>query len=295
VCTDVGAVADVRAHVDGQCPCAGATHHRAYVRCAVAVARAAVTAGRLPKACKATVKHCAAKSTCGRPGFVSCCRTTAEGVQKCAVKPTAGACKAPKGGTACVGDLPSCCDACGGETCPAPTTTSTTTILGTTTPGGSSSTTTTSPPVLQCLVDADCPAATACDGLPRCIAGVCVAGAPSSCADGTPALWIGTASSFFGFADIELTICAVDGFISGTFACWSDFLPCFGAESPLSGATIVGGDGVTILFGPVIFGTGDTCTFQGLLVGPTMGGGFVCVDPFGFIVTAGTWNASRCP
>jgi plastocyanin len=302
-CTDAEAVAAVRAQVDARCPCVGAAHHRAYVRCAVAVAQEAVTTGRLPKACKAAVKHCAAKSTCGRPGFVTCCRSTLEGGQTCGIKPSAVACKVPKGGTACVGDQPSCCDACGGATCPPPatSTTSTSTTLGPTTPtgmpAGSSSTTTTStqPPLLECLADADCPAGNVCDGFPRCLTGVCVAGAPQFCPDGTPALWVGTASSFTGFVDLEFAICAADGFVSGTFACLSDFLPCFAVESPIFGSTGVSVDGVTILFAPFVFATGETCTFDGLLVGLTMGGEFVCVDPFGFVVSAGTWNASRCP
>ena len=292
-CTDAEAVANARVQVDAECPC-GAAHHRAYVRCAAAVARAAVSAGLLPKACKATVKRCAAKSTCGRPRSVTCCRTTAKGVQMCSIKPTGVACKPPKGGSSCVGDRPSCCDACGGAVCPSPatTTTSTNTTLRPTAP---TTTTSTPPLLLECLVDVDCPLANVCDGLPRCVGGVCLAGAPSFCPDGTPALWVGTASSLTGLVNLEFAICAADGFVSGTFECLSDFLPCFAVESSIFGTTFVSVDGLTILFDPLVFATGDSCTFDGLLVGRTMGGDFVCVDPFGFIVSAGTWDASRCP
>jgi len=304
VCNDPQAVAAVRAQIDGACACASAPSHGKHVRCAARAIAAAAKAGALPAACKLVAKRCAAKSTCGRPGFVTCCRTSARGVQQCSIKPSVAACEPPKGGSACVGDRPSCCDACGGATCPPPaptTTTSTSTTLRPTTPtrppGGNPSATTTSTtlPLLQCFADADCQVATPCDGLPLCIGGVCVAGTPALCPDGTSALWVGTATSLTGLVDIEFMICPADAFVSGTFVCLSDFAPCFAVESAIFGTTFVSVDGITILFAPLVFATGDTCTFDGLLDGLTMGGDFVCVDPFGFVVSAGTWNASRCP
>jgi hypothetical protein len=60
---------------------------------------------------------CAARSTCGKPGFVTCCRTTAKGVTKCSIKHGAAKCTAPKHGGATVGTHASCCDACSGSTC----------------------------------------------------------------------------------------------------------------------------------------------------------------------------------
>jgi hypothetical protein len=43
---------------------------------------------------------------------VTCCKTTAKGKQSCSVKPSAEACKPPKGGTATAGASESCYDAC---------------------------------------------------------------------------------------------------------------------------------------------------------------------------------------
>ena len=129
-CADASAAAAVRATITAACPCAQATSHRTYVKCAARVVKQAVSAGTLPKSCRGAVKKCAANSTCGRSGAVTCCRTTAKGVQKCSVKRSAAACKAPKGGTACVGSQSSCCDACHGTPCaavaPSPETTTTT-------------------------------------------------------------------------------------------------------------------------------------------------------------------------
>ena len=60
-------------------------------------------AGTLSKDCKRAVKDCAARSTCGKPGFVTCCRTRATGTTKCSTKSSAALCRPPKKGTACVG------------------------------------------------------------------------------------------------------------------------------------------------------------------------------------------------
>ena len=119
-CPDARAAAAVQAAVDSDCNCRGAKAHGAYVRCAVGVAKAALKAGRLPTTCKRAVKACAARSTCGRPGFVTCCRTHARGATKCSIERSAAACKPPQGGRACVGQRPSCCDACTSSGCAAP-------------------------------------------------------------------------------------------------------------------------------------------------------------------------------
>src|SRR5439155_13542474 len=74
----------------------------------------------LPKRCKGAVKACAARSTCGKPGFVNCCRTTAKGTTKCSTKSSAALCKPAKHGLACVGQRPSCCDACVSGGCAVP-------------------------------------------------------------------------------------------------------------------------------------------------------------------------------
>src|SRR5579875_2494547 len=86
-CSDPAAVAATRAAAETTCPCATATNHGQYVKCVAGVAKAAVAAGTVPK---------------------------------CSTKSSAAACKAPKGGTACVGVHPSCCDACTATGCASP-------------------------------------------------------------------------------------------------------------------------------------------------------------------------------
>jgi hypothetical protein len=122
---DDAAVAATRAQVEAQCPCAAATNHGAYVKCAKGVINAAVANDTLPTQCKGEVRRCAAKSTCGRPGAVTCCRTNAKGVTKCSIKKDATKCRAPKGGSACLGLMSSCCGACLATGCAGPTPTPT--------------------------------------------------------------------------------------------------------------------------------------------------------------------------
>jgi len=134
-CNDSVALASMRAAADLQCPCATAVGHAPYVHCVARVAKAEVKSGSLPKQCRAAIVRCAKKSTCGAAGFVTCCRTSAKGTTKCSVKSSAAKCAPPMGGSACVGTVPSCCDACGAGSCPATTPTTmaggtTTTMLG---------------------------------------------------------------------------------------------------------------------------------------------------------------------
>lgn len=146
-CTNPSAVAATRTMVDAQCPCATATSHREYVKCVAVATKSAMASGSLPKQCRRAVVHCAAQSTCGRPGFVSCCRTTAKGVAKCSIKPDARKCTAPKGGAGCVKSVASCCDACSAGGCPVSTTT--------TMPGGLTTTTTIAPQTHTVMVGQD--------------------------------------------------------------------------------------------------------------------------------------------
>jgi plastocyanin len=132
-CTDAAAVASTRAAADVQCPCATASGHKPYVQCVARIARAAAMSGSLPRQCKAAVVRCARKSTCGAPGFVTCCRTTATGSTKCSVKSSQATCTAPRGGSACVGAVPSCCDSCSAGGCVGATTTTITSGATTTT------------------------------------------------------------------------------------------------------------------------------------------------------------------
>ena len=146
---DADQVAAVRALAAEQCDCGSASNHGKYVSCVARVVDAAVKDGSLRPECSDAVVHCAAVSTCGRRGFVTCCRADAHGHTSCTVKHGDKACKAPHGGTACVGSVSSCCDACGASgTCPPPggTTTTTaappaTTTTSTTAPAGTTTTT----------------------------------------------------------------------------------------------------------------------------------------------------------
>jgi len=142
---DADQIAIVRAMAAGECDCASAASNGDYVNCVDAVADAAVADGSLRPECEDAVLSCAAQSTCGRPGFVTCCRTNRNGQTSCSIKSAAAFCKAPPRGTACVGSVPSCCDACGpGGSCPPPGSTTTTRPPTTTTT--TASTTTTQPP-----------------------------------------------------------------------------------------------------------------------------------------------------
>ncbi len=110
---DAADVAAARAAVAAKCDCSGPNHGQ-YVRCAADQARLTL----VNQQCRGAVVKCAAKSTCGKAGFVTCCRTNAGGVTKCSIKASATKCTSPKGGSACVGNFPSCCDACSTGGCP---------------------------------------------------------------------------------------------------------------------------------------------------------------------------------
>src|SRR5206468_3738185 len=85
-CTDIAAVCATRDKAEIQCPCAAATNHGQYVRCVAGVAKGEVDALRLPRPCKSSVVRCAARSTCGKPGFVTCCRTDSVGKIHCSIR-----------------------------------------------------------------------------------------------------------------------------------------------------------------------------------------------------------------
>jgi hypothetical protein len=114
---DAVALSDAAAQVASDCDCAALTHG-AYVSCALHVARERARAGTLPRQCTGTVARCAARSTCGRPGSVTCCGENQHGAT-CRIAPSASSCRA-HGGTP--GECASCCDTCA-------TTCSTTTTL----------------------------------------------------------------------------------------------------------------------------------------------------------------------
>ncbi len=165
---DAQAVADAREQVQIDCPCAAAPSHGAHVRCAADVAAERIGLGLLPRQCRSAVKRCAARSTCGKPGFVTCCRER-NGVTKCRTARDAARCTAD-GGTP--SSCSSCCDACT-SACGTTSTTSSTTVT--------TSTSTTATTVAACggvegpdLCWGECPPDTVCavvSGQCGCIAG----------------------------------------------------------------------------------------------------------------------------
>jgi hypothetical protein len=112
---DAADVARAHAAVAANCDCAGASNHGQYVKCVTEQANMTLT----NPSCKGAVVKCAARSTCGKPGFVTCCRTSAKGVTKCSTKSGADRCNPPRGGSACVSTFASCCDACTATGCAA--------------------------------------------------------------------------------------------------------------------------------------------------------------------------------
>lgn len=140
---DAAPIAAARAAVVATCDCAGAASRGDYVRCSRDVLQTRIDAAQLNAGCQGVVQRCAARSTCGRPGTVTCCRTSASGRTSCHVKRDASHCRAPNGGAACVGTVTSCCDACTTTGCTPPPTPSPTpspgptpTSCGGTCPGG---------------------------------------------------------------------------------------------------------------------------------------------------------------
>src|SRR5262249_20513299 len=108
------AVADALAAAEAQCNCGGAQSNGDFVSCVAEVARQRANAHQLPNQCRGRVQECAAQSTCGRPGAVTCCRTDSSGVSHCSIKSDASECDAPDGGSVCTSTFPSCCTACQG-------------------------------------------------------------------------------------------------------------------------------------------------------------------------------------
>jgi len=141
-CSDEAAVAAARAAAEATCDCDGSGTHGEYVSCVNDVARERVAAGTLPANCKGEVTRCAAKSTCGKPGFVTCCRVDKKGKVKCSIKKSAEKCQSSTKTIACVGSSESCCDACDGA-CGG---TTTSTVAPTTTSSAPAPTTSTSAP-----------------------------------------------------------------------------------------------------------------------------------------------------
>src|SRR5437667_361109 len=134
-CSDPAAAAAVRA----ECDCASANNHGAYVSCVAHATNAAVKDGTLPEDCASTVMNCASNSTCGKPGFVTCCETDASGTTKSTTTTT---------GTTGTSTTTSTTTTTG--TTATTTTTSTTNTTGTTATTTTTSTTTTTVSSCSC-------------------------------------------------------------------------------------------------------------------------------------------------
>ncbi len=118
----------VQAAIDQACPCAAATNHGRYVRCVAHARKILAANGTLPRRCKGRVVSCAARSTCGLAGAVTCevpdstctsgtcaddpsmsCTQASDCGTSCSVASSASACQSA-GGT--VGTGTSCCPNC---------------------------------------------------------------------------------------------------------------------------------------------------------------------------------------
>ena len=119
----------VQAAIATRCPCDSDNHGR-YVSCVAHVVRELAGAGTIPINCKGKVVRCAAKSVCGKEGFVTCqiptdtcdlttfhcvespdiaCLTDLDCGAKCRIKSSGDRCTALGG---FVGTATSCCTAC---------------------------------------------------------------------------------------------------------------------------------------------------------------------------------------
>jgi len=77
-----------QAAIAARCPsCDGADNHGRFVSCVAHVVKDLVADGTVPTNCKGKVVSCAAKSTCGKPGFVRCLFPT----DTCVIDPVTGA------------------------------------------------------------------------------------------------------------------------------------------------------------------------------------------------------------
>ena len=128
----------VQAAIAAQCPpCDSADNHGRYVSCVARIVKSLVEPnGPVPVNCKGKIVRCAAKSTCGKPGFVrclfptdTCVVDTVTGLGTCAEDPTlacvtdldCGAkCRTKSSSDRCTlqggtsGGTGSCCATCGG-------------------------------------------------------------------------------------------------------------------------------------------------------------------------------------
>lgn len=124
----------VQAALDTECPCDQATNHGRHVSCVAHVVNRLSKQGTIPTNCKGKIKRCAARSICGKEGFVTChiptdtcdlttltctgnpsvaCATDLDCGSVCRIKSTSDLC-AERGGV--VGTSGTCCADCAAAT-----------------------------------------------------------------------------------------------------------------------------------------------------------------------------------
>ncbi len=108
---DAPALVHVRADILATCGCGTAASHGAFVRCARAKL-AQVSSDLVLFPCLNRELKLLARSVCGKPAAVTCCRTDAKGRQRCSIRSDAAHCTAPTGGSASLGVSEDCFDAC---------------------------------------------------------------------------------------------------------------------------------------------------------------------------------------
>jgi hypothetical protein len=120
----------VQTAIDQQCPCSTATNHGRHVSCVAHVVNQLAKDMTVPTNCKGKITRCAARSICGKTGFVTCqvptstcdlttgtcvddatiaCSTDLDCGSRCSTKSSAQHCM-DVGGT--VGAGTTCCAAC---------------------------------------------------------------------------------------------------------------------------------------------------------------------------------------
>jgi hypothetical protein len=121
----------VQSEIEADCPCDDATNHGRHVSCVARTIRRLWQQGDIPTNCKGKIQRCAARSTCGKEGAVTClrptstcdptlltcasdpnvpCTTDLECGARCSLKRSADRCT-EAGGT--VGSSTTCCANCG--------------------------------------------------------------------------------------------------------------------------------------------------------------------------------------
>ncbi len=116
------------------------------------------------------------------------------------------------------------------------------------------------------------------------------------CADGSAAVWLGTATSTEGATtQIMVALCAgADRSVVGNWACAAGSAPCAIPGGSLRGTLAAGSFDATSEAGAI---AGASCRFSGTLVGDSLQGQYSCQDPTfgpgrpGFI---GSWSVEQC-